>query len=355
MSRPIQRVSQIDPEQYSEIIDVRSPAEFAIDHVPGARNFYVLDNDQRAEIGTIYKQVNAFEAKKRGASLVSANISRWIAEELLDKPRDYRPLIYCWRGGQRSGSFATVLSNIGWEVTLVEGGYKRYRHQVIECLESAFASQPIIILTGLTGTRKTDLLTLLEQAGEQVLDLEGLARHRGSLLGSLPGNTQPAQKFFESLIAAKVRDLDPHKPLWIEAESNKIGNLYCPLPLWSAMQQAPQIGVTAPLQARIGYLLETYQAITANPAALKEKLGFLRERHGKQCIENWYSLIDERKWEELVADLLIRHYDPAYRQSTARNNRVQLAQISLDALASTDLIRAVGELQAMGSWNDPVL
>lgn len=347
MGRPIQTVTSIDRLAYSDIIDVRSPGEYAEDHVPGSKNLYVLDDSQRREVGTVYKQINAFEANKLGVSLVAENISHWMAKELRDKPKDYRPLVYCWRGGQRSMSLATVLAAIGWEVSIIEGGYKRYRQQVRETLNQVFSRQPTIILTGLTGTRKTDLLHLLEQRGEQVLDLEGLANHRGSLLGSHPGSRQPAQKYFESLLADKTRNLDPGRTLWIEAESNKIGNLYCPLPLWSAMQEAPQVEINAPLEARVSYLNRAYQEITEDPGSLKQKLGLLRERHSKARIEQWQEYIDQLRWDGLIRDLLVTHYDPAYTRSMARNNRKQLETIALESLKSIDLDEAASRLQEL--------
>ncbi len=349
MSRPVQFSATPDFTAYSEIIDVRSPAEYTEDHVPGALNYYVLDNEERAQVGTLYKQVDAFTAKKTGASLVAANIAHWIATQLVDRPRDYRPLVYCWRGGQRSMSMATVLAQIGWEVTVIEGGYKRYRRWVQDELAQQFATQPMIILAGLTGTAKTELLQRLEDAGEQVLDLESLAVHRGSLLGELPDEPQPQQKYFESLLAQRVQQLDQQRPLWVEAESNKIGNLYCPAPLWQRMRQAPSIQVRAPLEARVAYLLHHYERFLHDPQALKDKLIHLKARQGRAVIDHWFSLIDSGAWETLVAELLEHHYDPSYRRSGERLQRERLDSLDLHSLQPEALDQAVQALIRIGN------
>ena len=345
--RPVKIVQAPDFAAYSEVIDVRSPAEFAEDHVPGAINCWVLDDAQRAEVGTIYKQVSPFEAKKRGAALVAANIGRWMATHFADKPRDYRPLVYCWRGGQRSMSLATVLARVGWEVHVMEGGYKRYRARVRETLAAIAPRLHLVVLAGLTGTAKTRLLHALRARGEQVLDLEGLARHRGSLLGHDPAGPQPAQKYFESLLARELTALDPARPVWVESESNKIGNLYCPEALWRRMKDAPVVEVTAPLDARVAYLLRDYPHFQADPAALKRRLDHLVARHGHATVDHWHALIDAGDWPAFVADLLTRHYDPSYRRSIARHARPVLGRVTLPALDEADIAAGAGRLAAL--------
>jgi tRNA 2-selenouridine synthase len=194
----IERYFPADPDRFSEVVDVRSPAEFAEDHIPGAINRPVLNDAERERVGTIYKQVNPFEARKLGAALVSRNIARHIDEHFVGKGKDYRPLVYCWRGGQRSGSLALVLNQIGFRVSVLHGGYKTYRGEVMDGLRDLPKRFDFRILAGATGSGKTRVLRALAEAGGQVLDLEAIACHRGSLLGSEPDAPQPAQRWFES-------------------------------------------------------------------------------------------------------------------------------------------------------------
>lgn len=196
----LERYFSAEPHRFSDVIDVRSPAEFADDRIPGAINLPVLDDAERVRVGTIYKQVSPFEARKVGAALVSRNIARHIDDHFVRQGKDYRPLVYCWRGGQRSGSLATVLSQIGFRVTVLQGGYKTYRGEVMDRLRDLPKRFDFRILAGATGSAKTRVLRALDAAGGQVLDLEDLACHRGSLLGPEPDAPQPAQRLFESLL-----------------------------------------------------------------------------------------------------------------------------------------------------------
>jgi tRNA 2-selenouridine synthase len=306
------------PCPYDEIIDVRSPSEFAEDHIPGAINLPVLDDAERARVGTLYKQVSTFEARKLGAALVSRNISRHLEEHFASKDKDYRPLVYCWRGGQRSGSMAAVLVQIGWRVTLIQGGYKTYRahvRQQIQDLPPQFTYQ---ILAGATGTGKTQVLKQLAQRGVQVLDLEGLAQHRGSLLGALLDIAQPSQKYFESLLVKKLQQFDPKETVWVEAESNKIGQVYIPQALWQKMQQAEGFEIQMPLAQRIEHLIKEYPYLVTHPEVLKDKLQQLKSRYGKKQLEEWNRLIDTQQGELFIGLLLEQHYDPSYSHSFRR-------------------------------------
>ena len=306
------------PFPYDEIIDVRSPSEFAEDHIPGAINLPVLEDTERAEVGTLYKQVSTFSARKVGAAMVSRNISRHLESHFAYKDKDYQPLIYCWRGGQRSGSMATVLVQIGWRVTLLQGGYKTYRAHVRQQLQDLPEQFTYQILAGSTGTGKTQVLKRLAQGGAQVLDLEGLAQHRGSLLGALWEISQPTQKYFESLILEQFQQFDPKQPVWVEAESNKIGQVYIPQTLWQKMQQAEGLEIQMPSAKRIEHLLEEYPHLVAYPEVLKIKLQQLKSRHGKQQLEAWNHLIDTQQWETFIGMLLEQHYDPSYTHSFHR-------------------------------------
>lgn len=305
-------------ENYSEIIDVRSENEFVEDSIPGAINLPVLNNEERAKVGTIYKQISPFEARKIGAALVSKNISHHLNNHFANKDKNYAPLIYCWRGGQRSNSLALVLAQIGWRVAVLEGGYQTYRAYVRQQLATLPLQFNYKILRGLTGTGKTHILHQLSQRGEQILDLEKLANHRGSLLGQEWKKnlvSQPSQKKFESLLLKELQQFESHKIVWVESESNKIGEIYLPLTLWEQMKQASCVEIQLPITARIEWLLQEYPHLVNNPEILKGKLKLLKNRYGRKKIEQWFNLIDEEKLRDLIQDLLENHYDPSYQRS----------------------------------------
>jgi len=310
-------VSQL-PE-FDEIIDVRSEDEYAEDHILGAINCPVLDNAQRARVGTLYKQTSSFEAKKAGAALVSANISRHLSERFHDRPRSWRPLVYCWRGGGRSGALAHVLHQIGWHAAQLDVGYKAYRRAVVADLATLPGKFRWRVVCGLTGSGKSRLLHALEACGGQVLDLEALAAHRGSVLGNLPDEPQPSQKMFESLVWSKLRAFSAERPVYVEAESKKIGNLRVPEALIDAMWRSDCLLLEAALPVRIALLKEEYVHFLDEPALLIEKLECLAGLYGHDTIAHWKKLALERKWDELTEELLVRHYDPAYTRSTLKH------------------------------------
>ena len=304
--------------EFDEVIDVRSPGEFAEDHVIGAINCPVLDDRERAEVGTLYKQ-NAFDAKKRGAAMVSANIARHLSGRLLDRPRGWRPLVYCWRGGGRSDAFVHVLTQVGWRVARLDGGYKAYRRAVVADLETLPSAFSWRVLCGLTGTGKSRLLRALADAGAQVLDLEALAAHRGSVLGTMPEAPQPTQKMFDSLLWDALSRFDARRPVFVEGESRKIGRLRVADALIDAMWGSPCVVLDAPLAVRGALLMEEYAHYVADPESLCEKLACLTALHGGQTIKAWQTMARERRWDALVEALLVRHYDPAYNRSTLKH------------------------------------
>ena len=315
---------------FDTVIDVRSPAEFAEDHIPGAINLPALDNAERAQVGTIYKQVAPFEARKIGAALVARNIARHLEGPLKDKPGGWRPLVYCWRGGQRSGSFASWLSQIGWRTEVVQGGYQAFRSLVHASVYEEDPPHPIILLDGNTGTAKTDILHRLVPLGVQVLDLEGLANHRGSLLGAMPGG-QPSQKAFETAIATTLARLDPARPVLVEAESSKVGRRIVPPSLWATMKAAPRIRIDAPLGARATYLADAYADILSDRAALAARLAPLRKLRGS-TVDRWLEVWDSGDMTTLTARLMEDHYDPTYRASRARHDPLVLQRFSVNQL-----------------------
>ena len=310
-----------EKNDHSEVIDVRSENEFAEDHIPGAINLPVLNNHERAIVGTIYKQISSFEARKVGASLVTKNISFYLEKHFFKKDKSYAPLIYCWRGGQRSNSLAIILSQIGWQVQVLEGGYKNYRQYVRQKLEILPLKFNYNVLCGFTGTGKTNLLHQLSQQGYQVLDLEKIANHRGSLLGKEWQQklyNQPSQKYFDSLLLQQFKSFDLTQPIWVESESYKIGEVYFPSKLWHKMKESPCFEVQLPLSERVNFLLREYAYLITNPNILKNRLTHLKYRYGIRKIDDWFRWIDQEQWSNLVQDLLVTHYDPAYRKSIGK-------------------------------------
>lgn len=305
--------------RYDAVIDARSEAEFAEDHLPGAVNWPSLNDAERIEIGTLYKQVSPFEAKKRGASLVAANIARHIANQLLDKPKAWRPLIYCWRGGQRSGSLALVLGQIGFRVDLVDGGYKAWRAEVLQELPVLASGLRFTVICGPTGSGKTRLLQALKSEGAQVLDLEALASHRSSVLGLLPDQPQPSQKRFDSLIWEALRRFNPDLPVFVESESRKVGNLAIPPSLMDRMRSSACLRVELDDAERVQLLMEDYDLFIQDIELFCERLDFLKELRGKAVIEGWKERVRSGQIEPVVRELLAVHYDPGYAASTERN------------------------------------
>lgn len=317
-------------EAFDDILDVRSPAEYAEDHVPGAISVPVLDNEERARIGTMYTQVSAFEAQKHGAALIARNIAHHLEESLLDRQKGWRPLVYCWRGGMRSAAMAHILAQIGWRTSQLEGGYKAYRHHVIAELETLPVRFVFRVICGATGSGKSRLLQALAGQGAQVLDLEQLACHRGSLLGNLPGQPQPSQKTFETRLWYMLRTFAPDRPVYVEAESRKVGVLNVPDALLNRMRESSCVRIEAPLEARIALLMEDYAHFLRNPGLLAECLSRLMELHGHKVIERWCQMAECGEWLPLVEKLLTQHYDPAYRRSS---------DVSFSQLKSADMLR----------------
>jgi len=337
-------VAQLDA--FDEVIDVRSPAEFALDHVPEAVNCPVLDDAERARVGTLYKQVSPFDAKKIGAALVSKNIARHIDEQFRGRDRGWRPLVYCWRGGQRSSAMAHVLRQVGWDAATLEGGYRAYRREVMAQLEETPQLFRFKVVCGATGSGKSRLLAALAAQGAQALDLERLARHRGSLLGELPGDPQPSQKMFDSLVWSALKGLDPARPVFVEAESKKIGQLQVPAQLLERMREGECLRLEVPATERVRFLIEEYRHFLEKPAALKEKLQCLTSRHGHAVIDRWLAQTDSRAWGELVSDLLVTHYDPSYLRAATQNylHYDEAQALSLERLDETGMAHAATEL-----------
>src|SRR5438105_12841683 len=306
-------------KDFDAIIDARTPSEYALDHIPGAISAPVLDDAERAEVGTRYKQVSPFEAKKLGGALVARNVARHVEALFSGKEKGWKPLIYCWRGGKRSGAMAHILREIGWDAHTLPGGYRAYRRWVVEQLAEVPAQCTLRVIHGPTGSGKSRFLAALERAGSQVLDLEALAAHRGSVLGALPGEPQPAQKWFESQLLAKLMQLDRATPVFVEGESKKIGQLQVPEALMARMRASACVLLDTVLETRVELLLEEYRHFVHDLDALNAQLDCLAALYGRERIAQWKALAANGQWREFVARLLAEHYDPAYRRSSMRN------------------------------------
>lgn len=324
------------------VIDVRSPAEYAEDHLPGAISLPVLSNAERARVGTIYVQDSAFRARKTGAALVARNAAAHLEGPLADKPGGWRPLVYCWRGGQRSGSFAGILTQVGWRADTVSGGYRTWRRMVVRALYDDPWPGQVVLLDGNTGTAKTAILGQLQARGVQVIDLEGLAHHRGSLFGPL-GDAQPSQKAFETAIATALAGFDPARPLVVEAESSKVGDLLVPPSLWKAMRAAPRLVIEAPLPARAAYLTQAYADLGADPVRMADTLARLIPYHGHARVQAWQGMAARGEVLALAESLMATHYDPRYGR--ARGDVTVAATFRAERLDAAELEALAGQVE----------
>ncbi len=330
------------PDQFDDVLDARSPAEYALDHAPGALCTPVLNDEERIEVGTLYKQVSPFEARKVGGAKVAHNIAGIVETHCMNRPKDWRPLVMCWRGGQRSGSLALVLAQVGWQVAQLEGGYKAFRHAVIDGLNTLPSQLKFKVLCGPTGVGKSRLLETLKERGAQVLDLENLACHRGSVLGPQPDEPQPSQKHFETRIWTELRSFNPAHEVFVEAESKKVGNLRVPEVLMAVMRQSPCVRIDMPTESRVQLLLEDYKHWQQNLPWLESRLRALQEVHGHAEIDRWVRMSHEGQWEELVNILLTAHYDPAYHKSTSHNFKhfTQAPVLTMEKADTAGLLQA---------------
>ncbi len=350
-----------DPAQSRRpLVDARSPSEFAEDHLPGAMNLPVLDDAERARVGTLHREHGSFAANRDGAALVSRRIAAMLEGPLAGAPKDWSPIVYCWRGGSRSWSLATVLARIGWRVSLLEGGYRGFRQRVVADTARIAPQLRLFVLAGPTGVGKTRLLQLAARAGHQVLDLEALANHRGSVLGAqvdatrpdagapasdpglaaAPPRTQPSQKAFESRLWRALRAFDAARPVLVESESRKIGRVHLPEPVIVAMRGSPCLRIDAAVPTRIALLRDEYRHFEHDPAPLLVQLDRLVALYPDGRVRGWRDRIACGDWDGFVAALLLQHYDPAYFRSMQRNYAgieaaplIEIADAGDDALA----------------------
>ena len=343
-------VQVTDRHLFDCIIDARSPSEFALDHIPGAINCPVLDDDERRIVGTIYKQQGAFEARRVGGAMVAANLARHLNERFAHMPYNWKPLVYCWRGGLRSGSMVTWWRMVGWDAQQLAGGYKRWRHHVMALLEERCPPLQLQVVCGATGSAKTRVLHALAAQGAQVLDLEGLACHKGSMLGALPGVDQPSQKAFETQLATVIEGFDLSQPVFVEAESRKIGRLSLPTVLVERMRASPCIEIVASFEARLAFLLRDYAYLGDDVVALAARFESLRPLHGHETVQRWQDWALASDLSPLFAELTTLHYDPLYARSQAAHfhqwaQRQSVESAALDDAGITLVAQALRALQ----------
>jgi tRNA 2-selenouridine synthase len=330
--------------KFDTIIDVRSPSEFEEDHIVGAINCPVLSDLEREKVGTIYKKESTFKAKIIGSSLTARNIARHIEERFSEYKGSWQPLIYCWRGGQRSKAFAIILSEVGWRTSQLEGGYKEYRNHVLEFIDTIGSKLKLILISGKTGSAKTKILQSIAQQGGQILDLEGLANHKGSLLGKIPNLKQPSQKFFESKLYYQLKQLDLKKEIFVEAESSKIGNIHIPKTIWAKMIISPRIEIKADVQLRSSFLVKDYEYMCENPELINPIIFGLRNRLNKKLIDSWKELIEQKKWTKLTTSFLENHYDPSYSSNTIKNDRKVIKEIEAMSFNSSEITKIANSI-----------
>lgn len=328
----------LDFKSYDLIIDARSPHEFDEDHIPGAVNLPVVDDEEYAEVGTLHR-TDPMAAYQLGARYSLQNIARHIEQCVSHYDGNSRILVYCFRGGKRSKVWFDVLDTVGYRVEKLKGGWKAYRRWVNETLMTLPAGFHYIVLSGPTGCGKTRLLSALHQEGAQVLDLEGIAVHRGSIIGAVPGKSQPTQKSFDSELLRQLSEFDSARPIWVEAESKKIGKVQLPDVLLSTMRKGMTITVDASMPQRVQLLREDYSHFEADPQSLIDRLVYLRPLVGGDEFTAWEQLAASRDVPQLFERLMRNHYDPAYRRSIVRNYpaieaspSMLLEDLSLDGL-----------------------
>ncbi|MAG77952.1 tRNA 2-selenouridine(34) synthase MnmH [archaeon] len=285
------------------IVDVRSPIEFKEDHIPNAINIPLFSNEERAIVGTIYKKEGKDDAINKGLEFLSPKLPEMIKQyKELKQPIT----IYCFRGGMRSNSIASLLKSLGFKVKVLEGGYKTYRKKVRDELENFKIKPKIYVLYGLTGSGKTEILNQLNNS----LDLEGLAQHRGSVFGDI--NLKPnSQKMFESLLLKKLNELQKEETIFIEGESRKIGKVQIPLAIWQQMQKAKKIKVVNSIQDRINRIDKEY-CNKIDIDLFSSKLDQIEKYLGKKKVVDLKLLLKENKLKEFIKILLLNYYDKLY-------------------------------------------
>jgi len=317
-------------ERGALVVDARTPAEYADGTIPGAVNVPLFDNRERAEVGTLYKQEGNAAARRLGVELVSPKIPALIrqVDEALGSAAT-PVLVFCWRGGMRSRALVDFLNLAGIPARQVTGGYKAFRRHVLDFFERGDWGR-LLVLRGLTGVGKTRLLHALAAEDYPVLDLEGLARHRGSAFGAVGLEAQPTQKAFESLLWDGLRRIAPGGYALCEGESRHIGRLILPKRVHDALQLETSLWIETPMEQRIDIILEDYPAREAQAHLFERPIRALTEKLGKEKVQRLVDHLEVRNWRELVRELMVDYYDPLYRH-TCPEERIEVVMESWEA------------------------
>lgn len=333
MSKEIQIEEFLDLSNNTPIIDVRSPAEYEQAHIPGALNLPLFSNEERAIVGTTYKKKGKVKAVTTGLEIVGPKLVSFTKYALSLKSETI--LIHCWRGGMRSASMAWLLETVGLKCNILTGGYKNYRRYIRERLENPYN---IILLGGFTGSGKTDLLKLLDKSGRQIIDLEGLAHHKGSAFGAIGESPQPSTEMFENILYKELSKLDCSKPIWVEDESRNIGRVFIPEPFWLQMRQSPLVVIDATFEQRVERLMRDYggyptESLKASIKKIEKRLGYDKCKLALEACEN-----NDIK---SAAQTCLLYYDKAYNSQLINrfgDNLSTMPKIIFDPANSQEII-----------------
>jgi tRNA 2-selenouridine synthase len=313
----------LEKAQSLPVIDVRSPGEYAHAHIPGAVSIPLFDNEERALVGTKYKNAGKDAAVLLGLTLVGPKLADFVKQSKKLNPNNKEVLVHCWRGGMRSGSFAWLLDTAGLTASTLVGGYKAYRNAVL----TTFAEpRNLIILGGKTGSGKTDILKELARQGEQIIDLEGLANHKGSTYGAIGQRPQPASEQFENLLFHGLRDLDLGRRIWLEDESRSIGSCFVPMAFWQQMRVAPVAFIDLPKDKRINRLVAEYAGI--DHALLVEATERIRKRLGGKVTKDALEALTHQDYAT-VADVTLDYYDKAYLHGLSQRDQTSVHAMNI--------------------------
>ncbi|MCF8232484.1 MAG: tRNA 2-selenouridine(34) synthase MnmH [Bacteroidales bacterium] len=304
------------------VVDVRSPKEFGQGHIPEARSLPLFDNDERATVGTLYKQSGRYAAILRGLDIVGPKMSSFLKKGV-SWAQEGRILIHCWRGGMRSESMAWLFEKADLQADILYGGYKAYRRHIRRAWTH---ERPLVILGGKTGCGKTEILHELQKSGKQVLDLEGIAHHKGSAFGAIGQNPQPTNEQYENNLASHWRRFDPTKPVWLEDESRAIGAVSIPEPLYNQMYFAPVIDIHIPKSERIKRLVNEYACF--EKGKLEAALHRISKKLGGQNEQAAVKALHEDDYET-VADIALWYYDKAYANDLKKREQRSVFPLNL--------------------------
>ncbi len=328
------------------LFDVRTPVEYARGHIPGALNLPLFDDQERHEVGLLYQREGREAALHRGLEAVGPRLNHYLSS-VRERTDSRQLLIYCWRGGMRSRSLGWLLSLAGYRVAVLQGGYKAYRRQV----QSTFAAPwPLLILSGMTGSGKTELLEILRRRGEQTLDLEALAQHRGSAFGAMNEQPQPATEQFENRLCAQLRSFATDRPIWVEDESRKIGQIIINENFYQQMRRATALRIDLPRALRVERLCidygdQTPEKLACAVASIRKRLGEEKTRTALQAIA-----AGDR---EAAAHLLLDYYDKTYLYGLSRRESRKVVTLDPVSRKPQENASTLIALSRQGSLFDP--